>query len=88
METVKQEIALPKEAHELAAGLEKFAMAVKAALKDGFQPGQDIPPVLSSAIVDLIPAMQGVEVVKDELKAMPAEVVYVFGKAGYNIVTG
>lgn len=87
MDTIKQEIALPKEATELAAGLEKFVKACKVALADGFQPGTDLPPVLTSAMNDLFPAIQGAELVKEELKAMPAETIYVFGKAGYSTAT-
>ena len=49
-------------------GLDCFVGALKKALSDGWQTGEDLPVVLSSAMADLLPALQGVEGVVDELK--------------------
>ncbi len=68
METVQKTVAVSKEVSELLEGLTKFAVVAKAALKDGFQAGQDLPPILSSALADLAPALQGAEAIKDEAK--------------------
>lgn len=50
-----------KEAYELGQGVFKFLSDVQKALADGWQPGQDVPLILSAALADLVPAMQGVE---------------------------
>lgn len=62
------QVKVSKEAHELGEGLKKFVLSIKGALADGWQPGADIPVVLSAALADLVPAVQGVEKIKDETK--------------------
>jgi hypothetical protein len=69
MEQVKLEVLVPKEVHELGAGLVKFVGAMKQALKDGFQPGMDIPVIIATAMNDLIPAFDGIDKVGGELAA-------------------
>lgn len=71
MEKVKVEIELPKEAYELAKGLGLFAAAVKKAMADGWQVGSDIPVIISSAVTDLVPALNGIDKLDDEAKADP-----------------
>lgn len=61
-------VKVSKEAYELGEGLKKFVLSIKGALADGWQPGQDIPVVLTAALSDLVPAVQGVEKVKEEVK--------------------
>lgn len=68
METIQKTVAVSKETAELLEGLTKFAVAVKAALKDGWQPGADLPVILTSALGDLAPALQGMESVPAEVK--------------------
>lgn len=65
----KVEVEVSKEAYELGQGLAKFHKAVKVALADGFQVGQDLPPIIQSAIADLVPAVQGAELLGEESKA-------------------
>ena len=55
------EVQVSKEAHELGEGLQKFVSSTRQALADGWQPGQDLPVVLASALEHLIPAIQGAE---------------------------
>lgn len=62
-------VKVTKEAYELADGLKKFVLDIKGALADGWQPGADLPVVLSAALADLVPAVQGVEKLGDEAKA-------------------
>lgn len=50
-----------KEAFELSSGLKKFVLDIKKALADGWQPGTDLPVVMQAAIMDLVPAVQGLE---------------------------
>lgn len=60
-------VTVSKETIELMDGLAKFVGAVKTALKDGWQPGSDLPVLLSSTITDLVPALDGIDKVKEEL---------------------
>ena len=45
MDLIKKEIELPKETSELADGAANLVVAVAAALKDGFDLGQDLPTI-------------------------------------------
>jgi len=57
-----------KEAYELGMGLNKFVLDMRAALADGWQPGSDLPAVLTATINDLVPAVQGVDQLAAEEK--------------------
>jgi hypothetical protein len=57
-----------KESYELGQGIVKFASAIKSALSDGWQPGQDIPLILTAAMTDLVPSFQGVDAVGTEFE--------------------
>lgn len=65
-EVKKVEVEVSKEAHELGEGIQKFVKAARQALADGWQPGQDLPVILSSALSDLAPALQGAEKIAAE----------------------
>lgn len=65
---VEVKVLVPKETYELEQGIVKFVAACKAALDDGFQPGQDLPALLTAAIASLLPAIDGVQ-------KLPAEAV-------------
>lgn len=56
-----------KEAYELADGVKKTILDIKKALEDGWQPGQDLPAVLSAVMVDLVPAVQGIDKMSVEM---------------------
>jgi hypothetical protein len=71
METIKVELEVAKESYELASGLTKFIADVKAALADGWQPGTDLPLILSASISDLAPAVAGAEKVGGEVTTDP-----------------
>ena len=43
-----------KESYELGQGIVKFSASIKQALANGWQPGQDIPALLTAAMVDLV----------------------------------
>lgn len=72
MQKVAVTTEVAKETYELGVGVDKFIGAVKQALADGFQPGQDIPVVLSAAIADLVPAIQGAEKIGSETSDVQA----------------
>lgn len=64
-----------KEIYEAAVGLGKFAVAAKKALADGWQLGDDLSPLMASAMGDLLPALQGIEGAEAEMQAEPAAAV-------------
>lgn len=68
MATVKVEVVVSKEAHELGQGVASFIGKLKAAVADGWQVGQDIPAVLAAAMSDLVPAVIGAEKIPAEVK--------------------
>lgn len=63
---VQVQVACAKELYELSKGLADFVLDVRKAVADGWQPGADLPALLTSAVGRLVPAMQGVEKLKDE----------------------
>ncbi len=63
-------VQVSKETYELSKGVAELTKAVKLALKDGFQVGQDIPPIITAAIQQLA-AIEGVELIDDEMKENP-----------------
>lgn len=65
-------VDVSKEVYELGQGIVKFVSVVKKSLDDGWQVGSDFPAVMASAIKDLIPAMDGVSLMADELMSTPA----------------
>ena len=72
MAKVSVSVEVSKEAHELAVGVKEVALAVKQALADGFQVGQDIPAVIGVAIGSLSVAVAGVEKLGAEIAEDPA----------------
>lgn len=55
-----------KEAYEFAHGLAQVAKAVKVALQDGLQPGQDFSAIGAAVVADLFPAVQGMDKLGEE----------------------
>lgn len=68
METIKVDIECSKELYELGKGLAVFVGAVKLALANGFQIGEDLPAIVTAAIANVIPAVDGVTKIGDEWK--------------------
>jgi hypothetical protein len=66
---VEVKVPVSKESYELMQGIAGFLKVVKTALKDGWQPGSDIPAVMVGAMATLVPAMQGVEKLPVEIVA-------------------
>lgn len=61
------EVEVAKEMYELGMGLAQVIDAVKQAMADGWQPGQDIPAIVVQAIAIIPPALAGVDQIKNEL---------------------
>lgn len=71
VEIVVREVQCAKETLEVGEGLAGMLKDVRQALADGWQPGQDIPVILSSAMARLGTAVDGALKVNDERKASP-----------------
>lgn len=69
MEYVDVTLKCAKETYELGKGLEGVVIAIKNALKDGWQPGTDLPMIAVQSLNALAPAVQGVEKLPEEAKA-------------------
>jgi hypothetical protein len=72
-ETVKKEIDVAKEAHDIGVAVAKILLTANAALSDGFQAGADIPTVLMGSYKELTDAIEGSEKVIGEFKNSPTE---------------
>ena len=66
---IKIEVEVGKETYELTTGVVNFLRDVKKAIDNGYQPDQDFPVMLMSAVNNLIPAVQGMDQVDDEMRA-------------------
>jgi len=65
---VDKTVQVSKEASELGDGIVKLVGDVRKALADGFQAIPDTAAIGLAVYADLIPAIQGVEKMSDELK--------------------
>jgi len=66
MAKITKTVEMSKEMNELLVGVADVVGAVKQAMADGWQPGQDLPVIVMSAIAILPPAIQGVDQIKGE----------------------
>jgi len=55
----------------LVSGFGDFFKKSSQALKDGFQPGDDLPSIATSAFSDLLPSLMNIAEVKIELDQNP-----------------
>lgn len=88
METVSRTVQLPKETAEFGMSLEKFVGHVRQALADGWQPTQDLPVILASAVADLGMGMVGMQGAIAEGKASPAKVAQALAISATEIADG
>lgn len=72
MEKAKIEMEVPKEAHELFSGMVKIVAAAKEAMADGWDLGTDMPVVITKALVELAPMIQGIDKLDDEFLEDPS----------------
>jgi len=68
---LKIEVEVPKEVYEIGQCVGNMLSAAGVALKDGWQPGQDIPVILTGALSGLMTAIDGCQKVIAEAKAKP-----------------
>lgn len=69
----KIEIEVPEAANELGEKLKNFLLVLDKAIEDGWQTGADLPVILSSAVVDLVPALSNFKAAGADLKEYPYE---------------
>lgn len=81
MAKVKVEVEVSKEASELANAVAGIVKATRVALKDGFQPGTDIPAVVVQALALLPDAIAGVDQMGAELAEDKGAFVLAFALA-------
>ena len=67
MSKVEVTSEVSKELYELVDALGQMALAVKAALADGWQVGTDLPVLVAAAMSTLGPAVEGVDKITDEV---------------------
>lgn len=73
MANVQVQVDVSKEMNEMMDAIVGVVEAMKQALADGFQPGQDLPAIVLAAVNLLPPALQGMDLIGDELKQNPKE---------------
>lgn len=61
MAVIDVQTKVSKESYELGQGVAGFVGAVKTALADGWQVGQDLPAVVAAAMGHLVPAIDGIQ---------------------------
>jgi DNA integrity scanning protein DisA with diadenylate cyclase activity len=79
MEKVEIKIVAEKEIADLGVALKTIIGAAKAAAKDGFQAGQDIPAVVMASWPVLVEAIKGVDKIADAAKEDLGPVVGAIG---------
>lgn len=68
MDTVKVELEVAKETYEIGQAVSALLKNAKEALKDGFQPGQDLPEIITKSLNDLFVGISGIEKISGEAK--------------------
>lgn len=66
MEIVKREMEYPKEMLELGECVGNIIAKVGVALKDGWQPGEDLPAIIATSFSELIKAVDGINRIPEE----------------------
>lgn len=69
---IKVETEVAEATFELGKGIDNFVGAVKDALADGWQPTQDLPAIITSAVKDLVPVIGNVDSVSNDTKDVQA----------------
>ena len=69
---VEKNVKMSKNTLETIEGLSDFIIVCREALKDGFQYGDDIPDIVSSALSDLIPILDNLDDIASEFSEDPA----------------
>ena len=85
MESVQVVCQLPKETKVVCDALVKLVGEAKKATADGFQPGSDVPKIVSACMMDLLAAISSVGKIGAEHDAAPKESEQAFALAAVEI---
>ena len=67
-EKLQVQVEVSKEAYELGQALVSLVKAVKVAVADGFQVGQDVPVIVMAAMAELPKGIEGIQKLGEESK--------------------
>lgn len=73
MELKVYQTELPKESLDLGIALREVLKATGKALEDGFQPGADLPVIITSAVANLAGAINGLQSLPANFVESPAK---------------
>jgi hypothetical protein len=76
MEMVELKVQMPKQMMELGQGLAGVVKAVKQAKSDVVINAADLPQLVMDSIRALIPAIEGVDQLPEEVKADPGKLAF------------
>lgn len=71
MNLVKEELEVPKESNDVGKALEVIGESLGQALQDGWQTGQDIPTIVTAALLTLPPAVENAKEIGPEFTEDP-----------------
>lgn len=66
MEVLKIEVVVAKDTYELGKAVYDFINTCKKSLDDGWQVGNDLPVIVTSALTQFLPGLQGFENISKE----------------------
>jgi len=75
VDMITKSVQVPKEVDEVMVAIVNILKVTKQALADGWQPGQDLPVILTAAATNLLPAVDGMNKIGDEWKQERAGVL-------------
>lgn len=67
MSAIEEKALVQPKSYAVLCGFAAFAGQIHKALADGWQPGTDLPVILTSAIQDLAPVLKDVVSVREEV---------------------
>jgi hypothetical protein len=73
MELKTLTLELPKETLEMGEAIQNILIATATALKDGWQPGTDVPVVITATIANLGTAVAGAQNIPAEFGEAPGD---------------
>lgn len=71
METVSVSLFVAKETYEAAKAAGAIVSKTIEVSKDGFQPGQDLPAILTTAVTEGLVGLQGADKIDNEARENP-----------------
>ena len=85
MGLIEKVVKVPENTDKVAQSTFKIIKSVKDALSDGWQPGQDLPKIMTESFLELTQIVQSFDQLDDDYNAYPAEFIKAFGMAGADI---